>query len=94
MRLAALTLIGSLALAGVAASASAAPAVPNLPSSSNLIQVSGGCGPGYHPNGWGYCTPNYYSSPAWYGYGYGPYYSGVYYGGYYPRHHHHHRGQW
>ena len=83
MRFAALTLIGTLALAGVAGSASAAPAVPNLPQASNLIQVSGGCGPGYHPNGWGYCTPNYYA-PAWYGsgYGYGPYYGGAYYGGY------------
>jgi hypothetical protein len=90
MRFAALTLIGSLALAGVAASANAAPGVPNLPAPSNLIQVSGGCGPGYHPNGWGYCVPNYYRTPVWHGgYGYGPYYGGVYYGGYYPRHHRH-----
>ena len=99
MRLAALSLIGSLAigslaLAGVAGSANAAPAVPNLPLPSNLIQVSGGCGSGAYRDGWGYCVPNYYRSPAWYGYGYNPYYGPAYYSGYYPRHHHHHRWYW
>jgi len=84
-----LTLIGSLALAGVAASANAAPAVPNLPQSSNLIQVSGGCGPGYHPDSWGYCVPHYYGNSGWYGGYYGAYYGTPYYGGYYPRRHHH-----
>jgi hypothetical protein len=88
MRLAALTLIGSLALAGVAGSANAAPAVPNLPQFSNVIQVAGGCGRGYHPNAWGYCTPSYYASrPVWYGGYYSPYYARPYYAG----HHHHHR---
>ena len=89
MRLAALTLIGSLALAGVAGSANAAPAVPNLPQSSNLVHVAGGCGPAYHRDGWGYCVPNYsYRAPVWYG-GYdGPYNRGPYYGGYYPRSQH------
>ena len=83
MRFAALTLIGTLALAGVAGSASAAPVAPNLPQASNLIQVSGGCGPAYHRDGWGYCSPNYYAAPVWSGGYYGPYY-----GGYYPRWHH------
>jgi hypothetical protein len=88
MRLAALTLIGSLALAGVAGSANAAPAMPNLPAPSNLIQVSGGCGPGAYRDGWGYCVANYYRAPVYYGGYYGPYYRGPYYGGYYPRWHH------
>lgn len=74
MRLAALTLIGSLALAAAPmAAASAAPVIPAAPAAAataNLIQVSGGCGPAYHPNGWGYCVPNYYGNPGWYGYGY------------------------
>jgi hypothetical protein len=89
MRLAALTLVGSLAIgslasAGIAGSANAAPAVPNLPQSSNLIQVSGGCGPYAHRDGWGYCVQNYYRAPVWYGGYYGP----SYYHGYYPRSHH------
>ena len=88
MRLAALTLISSLALAGVTASANAAPAIPNLPApaAANLTQVSGGCGPAYHPNGYGYCVPNYYGG---YGYGYGyPHYGWGY--GYHPYWHHWH----
>ena len=90
MRLAALTLIGSLALAAASASANAAPAIPNLaaPTAANLVQVSGGCGPAYHPDAWGYCVPNNY------GYGYGGGYGGGSYGphygwGYYHPHHHH-----
>ena len=83
MRSAALTLIGSLALAGVTASANAAPVVPNMTPPSILVQVSGGCGPAYHRDGWGYCVPNYYGYPGWYGY-YRPYY-----GGYYHHGHHH-----
>ena len=85
MRFAALTLIGTLALAGVAGSASAAPVAPNLPQASNLIQVSGGCGPAYHRDGWGYCSPNYYAAPVPAGaypgtsFGYGDPYSGNYY---------------
>ena len=93
MRLAALTLIGSLALAGVAASANAAPAVPAPQPTSNLIQVSGGCGPAYHPNGWGYCVPNHYGYPVGYGGYYAPHYGGPYYGGGY-YHHWHHRWHW
>jgi hypothetical protein len=49
MRLAALTLAGLLGLA--AGMANAAPAVPNfgLQQSSNIVQVWGGCGPGFRP---------------------------------------------
>jgi hypothetical protein len=77
MRLAALTLIGSLFLAAAPiAAASAAPAIPAVApghaATANLIQVSGGCGPAYHPNVYGYCVPNYYAYPVYgYGYGYG-----------------------
>lgn len=84
MRLAALTLISSLALAAVPASANAAPALPNLPApaAANLIQVSGGCGPAFHRNPWGYCVANY-----GYGYGYG-YYRPYFGWGYHPYWHH------
>jgi hypothetical protein len=87
MRLAALTLISSLALATVPAVANAAPAIPNVPApiSATLMQVSGGCGPAFHPNPWGYCVANHY------GYGYGGWhgYYGPHYGwGYHPYWHH------
>src|SRR4051794_41896447 len=51
MRLAALTLVGAVGLAIGAVSANAAPAVPNLgpQDASNIVQVAGGCGPGFHP---------------------------------------------
>ena len=79
MRLAALTLIGSVALAGVSAAATTTRAIPNLPAetSANLIQVSGGCGPAFHRDAWGYCLPNPYEYGG-YGY-YGPYFGGGYY---------------
>jgi len=76
MRLAALTLIGSLAVAA-AVPASAAPAVAKItaPTVSNVIAVSGGCGPAFHRDYWGYCAPNRYygyayGAPGWYGYPY------------------------
>ena len=86
MRLAALTLISTLALAAVPASANAAPALPNLPApaAANLIQVSGGCGPAFHRNPWGYCVANYGYG---YGYGYG-YYRPSFGWGYHPYWHH------
>ena len=73
MRLSALTLISSLALAALPAAAVAAPAAPSMPApaAANLVQVSGGCGWAFHRNPWGYCVPN--------GYGYG--YAGWYYHG-------------
>ena len=51
MRFATFALIGALGLAGVAGSAAAAPLAPDPAAirSSNIIQVWGGCGPGFHP---------------------------------------------
>lgn len=50
MRLAALTLIGALGLAAGTMSANAAPAVPALDRQApGIVQVWGGCGPGWHP---------------------------------------------
>jgi hypothetical protein len=99
MRLAGIGLIGGLGLLAAAGSANAAPVVPNLEHSTNVIQVWGGCGPGWHPSRWGNCRPNrygyyapyrYYGRPYYYGGGYygGGYYGGGYYGGgYYPYRH-------
>lgn len=28
-------------------------------------QAAGGCGPGFHPNPWGVCRPNWGPRPAW-----------------------------
>jgi hypothetical protein len=81
MRLAALTLIGALGLAAATVSAQAAPAAPNLDKhSSNIVQVWGGCGPGWRPvpghwshwRGWvpPHCAP---SRRFYYGGGYYPY---------------------
>ena len=91
MRLAALTLVGAVGLAISAVSANAAPAVPNLgpQDASNIVQVAGGCGPGFHPvpghwsrwrGGWvpPHCVPNWHGA-----YG-GGYYGRGYYGGGYP----------
>ena len=86
VRLAALTLAGLLGLATGAAHA--APAVPNFDpqQSSNIVQVAGGCGPGFHPvpghwsrsrGGWvpPHCVPNWRGAyGGWRGY----------YGGGYP----------
>ena len=60
MRPAGLSLIGALGLIVAAASANAAPTVPGPAAShqSNIIQVAGGCGFGWHPNYWGDCVPN------------------------------------
>ncbi len=76
MRFAALTLIGSLTLAAAALPANAAPAIAraDAPMASNVIEVSGGCGPAGHRDYWGYCRANYYYGGG-YGYGwYGPRY--------------------
>src|SRR5258708_38460400 len=58
MHLSILTLIGALGLAAAAVSANAAPATPSLDAQqgSNIVQVSGGCGPGGHRNSWGHCV--------------------------------------
>lgn len=76
MRIAAATLIGAFGLAAVAASADAAPLVPRSPAQqeSNIVQIAGGCGWGYHPNRWGRCIRDRhgYARPRPYRYGYYP----------------------
>jgi hypothetical protein len=94
MRNAALSLIASLALTATALPASAAPTIAKAGGASmtsNIITVSGGCGPAFYRDPWGYCVPNYYgyaaayayptayAYPGWSGY---PYYA--------VRHHHRH----
>jgi hypothetical protein len=62
MRLAALALVGAIGFMFSAAPANAAPAVPNLATDqiSNVVQVAGGCGRGFHRNYRGFCVRNYY----------------------------------
>ena len=76
---------------GLATAASAAPLSP-LPlgpgaAGAPIEFVAGGCGPGFHPNPWGVCRPNWGPRPYWRRPVYGPYaYYGrprPYYGGYY-----------
>ena len=71
MRFAALTLIGSLTLVAAALPANAAPAIAkaDVATASNIIEVSGGCGPYGHRDYYGYCRANGY----YYGGGYGWY---------------------
>ena len=85
MRRAALSLVGAVCLAASAVAANATPAVPGPAGQpgSNIVQVAGGCGWGFHPNRWGRCSPNRYgyyrARPYWRGY-----YGGGYGGGYGP----------
>ena len=76
MRTAALTLLGSVLLSATTMPANAAPTIakPDTPTVSNVIEVSGGCGPYYYRDFYGYCQPYnyaYYGYPAtypvWYG---------------------------
>ena len=87
MRLAALTLISTLALAALPAAAIAAPAAPSVPAQApaNVVQVSGGCGWAFHRDAYGYCEPNGYGYRGWYGYH--PYYHWGYYHPYWHWHH-------
>src|SRR5204863_355504 len=69
MRLAkVVALAGALAVIG-AASASAAPVIPNpgTEQASNIVPAAWGCGRGWHPNRWGHCVPNRYGyyRPYW-----------------------------
>ncbi len=75
MRLAALTFVASFALAAAALPANAAPAVARVdaPIASNVIEVSGGCGPAGHRDYWNNCVANYY------GWGYAHSYPHYYY---------------
>lgn len=83
MRTATLSLVGAVCLAISAVAANAAPSAPSPIShpGSNIVQVAGGCGRGWHPNPWGRCVPYRYGyyrprvySPGYYGGGYGPRY--------------------
>ena len=60
MRLAGLTIAGSLILAATAVSANAAPLAPSAAGAQqpNLIPVAQGCGPGWHRTYWGACVPH------------------------------------
>jgi hypothetical protein len=87
MRLTILTLIAALGLAASALSARAAPVVlnPAADHASSIVQVWGGCGPGFHPvpghwspyRGWvpPHCRPNWGPYGGYYGpyAGYRPY---------------------
>jgi hypothetical protein len=67
MRLAAFALVGAIGVAFAAASANAAPILPNPAGQglSNIVLAAGGCGRGLHPNRWGRCVSNryYYARP-------------------------------
>ena len=86
MRIAILTLLAGTGFLGLAVSAQAGPVapVPAAPTASNVIQVAGGCGLGFHRTRRGYCVPNrhaYYRPypvwrPYWPGYSYYPGYYG------------------
>lgn len=85
MRLAKEIALAAAFAVGTTAAVSAAPLVPSLASEqvTNIVQVAGGCGRGWHPNRWGRCAPNRYYGYG-YGYGYG-YYRPYGYGRYYYR---------
>ena len=81
MRFAALRFAAPLAMA-IAVLASAGSPVKAAPTAmpagiaitSDVVEVSGGCGPGGHRNPWGYCRPNYRGGGwgyGWRGRGYG-----------------------
>jgi len=90
MRLAALTLAAGLATVAAAVSANATPVIPNLSDQavSNIVQVSGGCGWGFHRTHRGFCVRERYHRPYAYYRPYSyyrPYHRpyGYYGGGYY-----------
>jgi hypothetical protein len=68
-KLVALAAVGALGLASTAALSTPANAAP-LP----LINASYWCGPGWRPDAWGRCVPNYYGwgywAPGFYGRGF------------------------
>src|SRR5215208_673406 len=70
MRTAVLTVLGSLALSAAAMPANASPAIAKLgvPTVSNVVQVSGGCGQWFYRDIYGHCQPYNYSYPATYAY--------------------------
>jgi hypothetical protein len=76
-KLVALAAVGMLGLASTAALSTPASAAP-LP----LVNASYWCGPGWHPDPWGRCVPNYYGWGYW-GPGWGPgFYGRGFHGGF------------
>ena len=67
---------GSLGWAGNTQAAPLSPAP--LGATIAVERVAGGCGPGFHPNPWGICRPNFYGPRPYWG---RPVYGGPY--GYY-----------
>ena len=51
-------------LLGGASIANAMPAAPTGGANPDVIQVAGGCGPGFHPGPYGRCRPNRYAPPV------------------------------
>lgn len=74
MRIAKLALAGALGVAALSTGAQATPAAAPHDGGPSIVQVRGGCGPGYRPHGWrdryGYwhtrCVPEYYEPPRRY----------------------------
>lgn len=65
-----------IATAGLFATVEASSAMPAAPAheagaSSMLQDVRWGCGPGWHPNPWGHCVPNWRRPGIYYGGGWG-----------------------
>ena len=76
-------LVGLVAAVGLVTASVAAPAAPTAPVAGligpapQIIEIAGGCGPGFHPSGWrdrwGFwhrrCVPNEgYYRPHWHHY--------------------------
>ncbi len=91
VQIAAIATLGLPGLATAATSASAMPLGTGAPAAAPLVQqVDWGCGPGWRPNIWGRCVPEYpvysygWRRPVYY-YGWGggwrrPFYGRPYYG--------------
>ena len=73
--------LAALGLAASLAPANAALRAPSMapPEAVNIVQVSAGCGYGFHPNHHGYCVRNHHYAP--YAYRYPRPYPYRYYGG-------------
>ncbi|MBR1223146.1 hypothetical protein JQ557_34465 [Bradyrhizobium sp. U87765 SZCCT0131] len=60
-------LVAAAFAAGLLAGSSVANAMPAAPAGGanpDVIQVAGGCGPGFHPGPYGRCRPNRYERPV------------------------------
>lgn len=62
----AVIVVGLAAIAAAPSKATPLPASLGTQTGSNIIQVWGGCGLGFHPTYWGGCVPNRaYYHPYW-----------------------------